>query len=131
MRLNADIPEAYYTLGITAWQNGDFDEAAEAMRNAIQRKPNYAEAHYILGTALKQKGDLSGAAKALEEAIRLNPETPGPFNTLAQIKQVQGDAEGAKRLFAQAAEVKKRIEVSQAKRLGTMGPATREMPTKR
>ena len=57
--------------------------------------------------------------------------TPGPFNTLAQIKQAQGDTVAAKKLFAQAAEVKKRLEMSQAKRLGTMGPATREMPSKR
>ncbi|MSV32380.1 MAG: tetratricopeptide repeat protein, partial [Bryobacterales bacterium] len=78
---------------------------------------------YMLGTALKQKGELAEAANALEEAIRLNPETPGPFNTLAQIRQLQGDREAAKKGFAQAAEVKKKIDASQAQRLRSMSPS--------
>ena len=57
-----------------------------------------------------------------------DPSTPGPYNTLAQIRQAQGDPDGARKLFAQAAEVKKKLEMAQAKRLGTMGPATRDLP---
>jgi Flp pilus assembly protein TadD len=98
------------------------------MRNAVRLRPSYAEAHYMLGTALKQKGDLDDAAKALREAIRLNPETPGPFNTLAQIRQAQGARDEAAKLFVQAAEVKKKLEMNQARKLGTMGPATRTVP---
>ena len=123
LRLDPEMAEAQYTLGITCWQNGDIDESAEAMRAAISNRPNYAEAHYMLGTALKQKGELVEAAKALETAIRLNPETPGPFNTLAQIRQRQGDREAAGKLFAQAAEVKKKLDASQATRLRTMSPS--------
>ena len=48
--------------------------------------------------------------------------------TLAQILQVQGDREGAKRLFAQAAEVKRKTEAEEARRLGTAGPATPALP---
>ena len=125
LRLDPEMAEAHYTLGITCWQNGDLDESAEAMRAAIAKRPNYAEAHYMLGTALKQKGELIEAAKALEIAIRLNPETPGPFNTLAQIRQRQGDREAAGKLFAQAAEVKKKLDASQAERLRTMSPSPR------
>jgi len=123
LRLDPEMAEAQYTLGIACWQNGDIDESAEAMRAAIARRPNYAEAHYMLGTALKQKGELDEAARALEEAIRLNPDTPGPFNTLAQIRQRQGDRVTAKKLFAQAAEVKKKLDASQARRLRSMSPS--------
>ena len=125
LRLDPEMVEAHYTLGIACWQNGDIEETTTAMRAAVAKRPGYAEAHYMLGTGLKQKGELTEAAQALEEAIRLNPDTPGPYNTLAQIRQLQGDREAAKRLFAQAAEVKKKIEASQAERLRSMGPATR------
>ncbi|MCC6539422.1 MAG: tetratricopeptide repeat protein [Bryobacterales bacterium] len=126
LRLNPDMAEAYYTLGITAWQDGDFAGTVEAMRGAVARQPDYAAAHYMLGTALKQQGELAPAAEALEAAIRLDPASPGPFNTLAQIRQAQGDAGAARRLFAQAAEAKEKLESAQAKRLGAMGPATRD-----
>ena len=126
VRLNPAMAEAYYTLGITAWQDGDFDETISAMRSAVTQLPGYAAAHFMLGTALKQKGDLAEAAPALEEAIRLDPASPGPFNTLAQIRQAQGETAAARRLFAQAAAAKRQLEAGQAKRLGTMGPATRE-----
>ncbi len=125
LRLDKSLIEAYYTLGITYWQNGEIEEAAAAMRSAITARPDYAEAHYMLGTALKQLGDLAGASVALEGAIRLNPDTPGPYNTLAQVKQQQGDRAAAKELFAQAAEVKKKLDASQVERLRGMGPATR------
>jgi eukaryotic-like serine/threonine-protein kinase len=132
VRLNPEMAEGYYTLGITAWQDGDFAETITAMRSAIAQQPDYAAAHYMLGTALKQQGDLTGAASALEDAIRLDASSPGPFNTLAQIRQAQGDAAAAQRLFAQAAEAKKKLEANQARRLGTMGPATRDaMPSGR
>jgi Flp pilus assembly protein TadD len=120
--------EGYYTLGITYWQNGDLPATIEAIRSAIRLRPEYAEAHYMLGTALKQKGELAEAAAALEEAIRLNPNTPGPFNTLAQIRQAQGDQAGAKALFTKAAEVKRKLEAGQERKLGTMGHATMDVP---
>lgn len=126
VRLNPQMAEGFYTLGITAWQDGDFAETISAMRSAIAQLPGYAAAHYMLGTALKQKGELAEAAEALKEAIRLDPSSPGPFNTLAQIRQAQGDREAARLLFAQAAEAKKKLEMNQAKRLGAMGPATRD-----
>jgi tetratricopeptide (TPR) repeat protein len=127
LRLNPEMAEAYYTLGITAWQNGEFDETIDAMRNAVARQPAYAAAHYMLGTALKQKGELAEAAAALEEAIKLDAASPGPFNTLAQIRQGQGDREAASKLFAQAADAKRKLEAGQARRLGAMGPATRDL----
>jgi hypothetical protein len=61
-------------------------------------------------------------------AIRLNPDTPGPYNTLAQIRQSQGNREEAARLFAKGAAVKRKLEETQARMLGTMAPASREAP---
>ncbi len=84
-----------YTLGVTLWQQGDFDGAANALRAAIQTKPDYAEAHYTLGTVLKQQGKLQEAAASLKEAIRLQPDFAGAHTTLAAILRQLGDSRGA------------------------------------
>ena len=83
----ADI---HYTLGVTLWQQGEFDEAANELQAAIQAKPDYAEAHYTLGTVLKQQGKLQEAAASLREAIRLQPDFAGAHTTLAAILQAIG-----------------------------------------
>jgi len=62
-------PDAPYTLGITLWQQGDFEAAATELRAAIRAKPDYAEAFYTLGTVLKQQGKLQESAVALREAL--------------------------------------------------------------
>jgi protein O-GlcNAc transferase len=95
--LDPNQADIHYTLGVTLWQQGNFDQAADALRAAIQTKPDYAEAHYTLGTVLKQQGKLQEAAASLKEAIRLQPDFAGAHTTLAGILRQQGDTEGATR----------------------------------
>src|SRR2546427_5352139 len=63
--------DAHYTLGVTLWQQGNFNGATEELRAAIQAKPDYAEAYYTLGTVLKQKGELPEAVTD-RKSTRLN-----------------------------------------------------------
>jgi tetratricopeptide (TPR) repeat protein len=100
----ADI---HYTLGVTLWQQGDFDKATSALRAAIQAKPDYAEAHYTLGTVLKQQGKLQEAAASLREAIRLQPDFAGAHTTLASTLRQLGDADGAARESRLGAQISK------------------------
>ena len=95
--LDPNQADISYTLGVTLWQQGDFDGAANALRAAIQTKPDYAEAHYTLGTVLKQQGKLQEAAASLKEAIRLQPDFAGAHTTLAAILRQLGDSEGGAR----------------------------------
>src|SRR6202008_2888598 len=85
----------HYTLGVTFWQQGDFNEAAKELRAAVQAKPDYAEAYYTLGTVLKQQGKLPQAAEALRQAIRLQPDFAGAHTTLAAVLRQLGDNDGA------------------------------------
>ena len=78
-------------------QQGDFDKATAALRDAIRAKPDYAEAHYTLGTVLKQQNKVPEAAASMREAIRLQPDFAGAHTTLAAILRQVGDAEGAAR----------------------------------
>jgi tetratricopeptide (TPR) repeat protein len=89
------LADVHYTLGVTLWQRGEFDEAVKELQSTIQLKPDYAEAQYTLGTVLKQQGKLPEAAAALREAIRLQPDFAGAYTTLGAVLRQMGDAEGA------------------------------------
>jgi cytochrome c-type biogenesis protein CcmH/NrfG len=112
VRLDPDLVEGYYTLGVASWQAGDFDDAATQFSAAVQKKPIYPEAWYMLGTVLKQQGQAIGATAALKEAIRLDPGAPGPYNLLAQLLRPTEPAE-SKRLFAEGARLKAQKEAEQ------------------
>jgi tetratricopeptide (TPR) repeat protein len=95
IQLDPQLADAYYSLGVTLWQKGDFPAAAEQLQQALKIKPDYAEAYYTLGTVLKQMDKLPEAAQALREAIRLQPDFMGAHTTLAAVLRQMGDASGA------------------------------------
>jgi Flp pilus assembly protein TadD len=117
--LDPNQADIHYTLGVTLWQQGEFDKAVEELRAAIKVQPSYAEAHYTLGTVLKQQGNLAEAAAALHEAIRLNPEFAGAYTTLGGILRQQGDSEGAAAAMKTGAEIAKRTTDLQAATFAT------------
>jgi tetratricopeptide (TPR) repeat protein len=94
-QLDPKQAEIHYTLGMTLWQQGDFDGAIKELQAAIDARNDYAEAYYTLGTVLKQQGKLSDAANALREAIRLQPGFAGAHTTLAAVLRALGDDQGA------------------------------------
>ena len=51
-----------------------YEQAVEAARLAIQRRPDYPHAHYILAIALGHLGDAQQAQAELRECERLHPE---------------------------------------------------------
>src|SRR5262249_59263235 len=96
-------------VGVSWWQEGDFDKAATELRAAITARSDYAEAYYTLGSVLKQQGKLPEAAAALREAIKLQPDFPGAHTNLAAVLRQMGDTEGA------AAEARLRAQVTKEK----------------
>jgi tetratricopeptide (TPR) repeat protein len=105
IRLQPDLADAHYTLGVLFWQRGEFDQAAGELQKAIQDRPNYAEAHYTLGTVFKQQGKLPESAAELREAIRLQPEFAGAHTTLAAVLRQLGDAQGAAEEAKEGAQI--------------------------
>ena len=95
LEFNPALVDAHYTLGVTYWQQGNFDEAAEQLRAAIRLKPDYAEAWYTLGTALKQAGKTVDAEAALRQALKYQPDFAGAHTVLASILQQTGKTEEA------------------------------------
>lgn len=76
-----DAPAStWFDLGLARQDVGDHTGAAEAYRQALAKKPDYAEAAVNLGTVLQECGDLDGALASYGIAYRLRPAT---FGTIA------------------------------------------------
>jgi tetratricopeptide (TPR) repeat protein len=114
IELDPALADAYYALGVTVWQQGDFPNAADQLRGAIRAKPDYAEAHYTLGTVLSQMNQLAEAASELREAIRLQPDFAGAHTTLGNVLRKMGDTEQASAESRAGAEISKQKNGLQA-----------------
>lgn len=67
---------AYANLGLLLEERGAYDQAAEAHREAIRRRPAFAEYHYNLGNALRGRLALDEAVRAYGDALALKPDYP-------------------------------------------------------
>lgn len=111
--------EAYYTLGVIYWHQGDLDRADSALRSALTTEPRYAEAHYTLGAVLNARRDWTGAAASLRRALTLRPDLQGAHYTLARVLQALGDESGARTHFAEAERLRRAGELEQEARVWT------------
>jgi tetratricopeptide (TPR) repeat protein len=61
-----------YNLGVTLYNDGNMDEAAEAFKKCIAADSNYAEAYYLLGTILSgEQGTIPDAVTAFKKYVSL------------------------------------------------------------
>uniref|UniRef100_A0A7C3V4K5 Tetratricopeptide repeat protein n=1 Tax=Desulfobacca acetoxidans TaxID=60893 RepID=A0A7C3V4K5_9BACT len=68
-----DQAQAFLRQGEAAFNNGDYDGAAQAYRQAVKVKPNLAPAHYGLGLSLARQERYQEAAAAFQEALQHKP----------------------------------------------------------
>jgi tetratricopeptide (TPR) repeat protein len=66
--------EVWFMLAAAHQKLGAFAPAAEAYRQIIALRPDYAEAYYHLGNTCMALGDAPGAIEAFRQAIRLRPD---------------------------------------------------------
>ncbi|OHB72283.1 MAG: hypothetical protein A2W23_07040 [Planctomycetes bacterium RBG_16_43_13] len=64
----------HYNVGVSAAQNGKFDDALKEYLEAEKIFPDYDELHMRLGMAYSLKGDLPNAQKEFERAALLDPD---------------------------------------------------------
>ena len=90
-------PDAYYSLGLTLARRGEYAEAIEAYRKAIeQRGGNHPWAYHNLGMALLRRGDFDEAVRAFNSAIeQRNGEFPKAWHHLGVALARRGDLEQA------------------------------------
>lgn len=73
--VRADDKDAFpqFVFGRLLALNGDFDEAIDRLKLAIELNPNYALAYYGLGYTLTVGGNPEEALKMFDTALRLSP----------------------------------------------------------
>ncbi len=69
---------------------GDAAAAADLIRQALDRAPDWAAGWASLGSAMATMGDAAGAAEALRTAIRLDPADP--YGATLKLSLVEGEA---------------------------------------
>jgi tetratricopeptide (TPR) repeat protein len=104
-------PEAYYTLGVIYWHQGDLDRAIKALDAAIAGQPGYASAHYTLGAVSRDRRDYVRAAESLRRAIALKPDLAGAHVTLAGVLRLAGDESGASAQLAEGERLRRLGEI--------------------
>jgi tetratricopeptide (TPR) repeat protein len=68
------LANGLYDYGTAALESGVPARAADALREAIQIKPDYAEAHNNLGIAFATQGRIREAIVEWELALRIKPD---------------------------------------------------------
>jgi tetratricopeptide (TPR) repeat protein len=106
-------PEAFYTLGVIYWQQGNTDGALRALRQAVAADARYADAYHTLGTVRAARKEWPAATEALRRAIALRPELPAVHDTLARVLQQAGDTTGSTVEFEEANRLRRRAAVEQ------------------
>ncbi|MGH7494208.1 MAG: tetratricopeptide repeat protein [bacterium] len=71
--LNASDPEYYFNLGIASFENKNYTEAVENLRQCLAVCPIYYRAHLILGTILLKLRKFAEAEGHLKESTVFNP----------------------------------------------------------
>jgi tetratricopeptide (TPR) repeat protein len=72
-----------------------FDDAVQALRSAIDVRPDWAEAHYLLGTALRVTGQRSAARTELARALEIDASLIDARRVLAEVHADLGEHEYA------------------------------------
>ena len=78
-----------FTNGLNAAREGDFDEAARLLSEAIEATPNCGECLRNLGIVEFQRGNYDEAEQALRRATEIAPDDPAAFDALADLYNTQ------------------------------------------
>ncbi|MCR4347289.1 MAG: tetratricopeptide repeat protein [Sulfuricaulis sp.] len=96
--------EAWFMLGAICGQMGLFDEAEQALRQAISLRPS-AEAHDNLGMVMQAKGKFGEAVESHRQALRLRPDFARACFNLGHAYREMSDFASAAENFRQASRL--------------------------
>ena len=96
---NADL---YVKLGQSYWNNGDYQPAFEAFKQAMALAPTSAKAHNWMGAFLMGRGNLPDSISELRKAVSLDPKYARAYTNLGSALAKSGDLAGAVNAFQKA-----------------------------
>ncbi len=82
--------EAYVTVGLTYYQNGDAESAIKVLDLGLARFPEDYRLHYVKGLSYQSQGNLTGAIMHYEKAVELYPDDINILSALALAYDTQG-----------------------------------------
>jgi Flp pilus assembly protein TadD len=78
----------YYNMGVTYINAGQNDQAAEALKKAVELDPTHGESHYQLGITMIGLGDMEGAIANLKKYLEVAPTGENAEVAKALIEQL-------------------------------------------
>ena len=96
--------EANYMLGLSLYQQQQFEAATKAARQAVKAYPRYEEAHFLLATLAKRRGDWPEAVQAYRQVMKLNPKNVEALFRLAFALEQTGQPADAKLVYQQVVD---------------------------
>lgn len=87
--LNANLPSAWFYLGMSAKSQQKWGEAASAFGRAIQIQRQWPEAHYHYGVCLAQTGQSAQAKQALTTALAQSPPEHLQEEIARRLRQIE------------------------------------------
>ncbi len=84
-------PEALFVKAKIDLAEQQLDDAATALRRAIEARPEWAQAHFVLGSTLLLQGDRTAARAEVSRALELDADLVEAQRILARIHASLGD----------------------------------------
>lgn len=81
--------------GIASFDRGDYAQALESFRKAVEEKPDFAQAYYNIGIIHDQQERFSDAIAAYKKVLEIDPGTGLVFENLAMDSYLIGNVEDA------------------------------------
>ena len=95
LRIDPDLPDLRYELGLAYHAIGDEGDAEPELRDAAARTPDSAPVHNYLGIVLFQLGNAKAALEEFRTAGQLAPKDPNAHFNLGEALARTGDSTGA------------------------------------
>lgn len=91
----AETAEDYIKKGLEAANNGNYDQAIEYLKKAVDLDPKKTEAHFNLGVVYANKKDYDNAIKEIDEAIKANSNNISAHYVMAMLQEKKKEKEKA------------------------------------
>jgi len=104
IKIQPNITDIHYHLGILLQDKGQIDEAITCYRKAIQLNP-FADTYYNLALAIQDKGQIDEAIICYQKAISMNPNDAEAHSNLGQLLQRKGQIDEAITCYQKAIDV--------------------------
>lgn len=101
---DADIVDAWFTLGNARFAQGDHAGAADAFHATLQLNPGYDLALANLGLARRRMGDLEAARADFEALLEISPDHANAHFHLGEMELEAGDPAAAREHFRSGLE---------------------------